>query len=173
MRVIFLIGSLARLSANVVAAVNTENASTKDVFQLSMEENMDNGKTHAALIWVHQHLPDADYVGKSDLDTYINFPILLTMIPPVRVLPVDRGPYGLYLGQSHCYAAAADHPKCAEGGFYMLSSSLVRWIALNESLCANRRHQSCPKPTGPREGKTAEDLVTCKQVSRRLQKCSN
>jgi hypothetical protein len=165
---------------NLCVYILTTRYKPQDIVELPIEENMDNGKTHAAFIWAHQQLPNADYIGKSDLDTYLNFPLLLTLIPfPDRVNTRLTGrssegrkkeveKRGFYLGQSHCYAASADHPKCAEGGFYLLSSSLVRWIALNESLCANRRHPSCPAAAAftVREGRSAEDLVTCKQINR-------
>ena len=80
----FVIGLMDGIASSVRQQVLSENKTFGDIVELGLEENMDNGKTHAAFSWAHRHymsptarskggVPGADYVAKTDLDTYLNW----------------------------------------------------------------------------------------------------
>ena len=138
----------------MVSKVNNENKSHGYIIELSIRENMDRGKSPAAFHWAHKYLStsghaiatamtnssltkDASlnvFVGKSDLDTYIDYSRVIELLPAnpysrfgsrfrsfVKSNHVFRA---IYFGQSHSYGQ-----MCTEGAFYMLSWPLLNFIA--------------------------------------------
>jgi hypothetical protein len=96
----FVIGSLDIPSGKEVLDLRSkvlhENATTGDIVSLrGMKENMNRGKTHAAYLWANTHFPNVDYFGKSDTDTYLFYPAI------VSLLPTDGRTRPIFLGQSH------------------------------------------------------------------------
>jgi hypothetical protein len=141
LQVLFVIG---KFSPEQSKAVALENATHGDIVELTMVENMDQGKTHAAYIWAYHHLPEVEYFFKCDLDTMPNWEAITTFLP-LQPSPAR----GLYFGKSRCEAEEYnDELGCALGQFYMLSSSLVRWVAVNESLCNIEGVVGCPEGSG-------------------------
>lgn len=96
----FVIGSLdipsGKEASDLRSKVLHENATAGDIVSLrGMEENMNRGKTHTAYLWANMHFPNVDYFGKSDTDTYLFYPAL------VSLLPTDGMTQPIFLGQSH------------------------------------------------------------------------
>lgn len=143
----FVMGSLDALqNKHLRAKVLEENATTADLVALpEMAENMNRGKTHATYRWAfEQYGSSVDFIGKSDLDTYLFWPMI------VALLPVTGHYQPIFFGQSH---PTKEH--CAEGGFYMLSRPLARFMA-SEPI----------KTTFKPWEKNSEDLVTCAIIKR-------
>lgn len=124
----FIIG---RITDEYAQAIREENATYGDILELDIDENMNQGKTVQYFIQAAGWFPDAQFIGKSDMDTFVMVERMMTDIQDTA-----KGGRRVYGGRMVDYRYCGSTPnKCPIGWVYMagecyfLSQDLVQFIA--------------------------------------------
>lgn len=139
-RVYFLTGSLP---VELKPQIDRENATWGNLIELNITENTNRGKAFEWLRFAAARFPNARFIGKGDMDTFV-YP--KELLAGIRDVPV--GARNVYAGIAYDYYICAglggwqSHPRIDEcpkgwvfmqGGLYFLSQNLVQWLGRTDN----------------------------------------
>lgn len=123
--VVFVVATKGISGVNA-AALMVEHRRHHDLVLLEDEvENMNGGKTYAWLAYAREHFGDFTWIGKSDMDTFLN---VTTLARTLHQVPRTMAYGGALLNDYYTCGMSSHCPQgwvYFSGSFYFLSTDLV------------------------------------------------
>jgi hypothetical protein len=120
--------------------IDREQSLHADLVQLDIEENMNQGKTFAWFEYASIHYPNATWIGKSDMDTFVRYDMLAERLSSIPTKSLYAGIIVHHLGCNIVdgRSVCVNGWVFMSGQLYFVSVDLVQWIASPENAITRK-----------------------------------